>query len=42
MALEQPGIGKETIVIAFVIILGGMVPALAIAFGLGGRDIAKE
>ena len=42
MALEQLGIGKETIVIAFAIILGGVVLALAIAFGLGGRDIAKE
>jgi hypothetical protein len=42
MALEQLGIGKETIVIAFAVILGGVVLALAIAFGLGGRDIAKE
>jgi hypothetical protein len=42
MALEQLGIGKETIVIAFAVILGGVVLALSIAFGLGGRDIAKE
>jgi hypothetical protein len=42
MALEQLGIGKETIIIAFAIIFGGVVFALAIAFGLGGRDIAKE
>lgn len=42
MALEQLGIGRETIVIAFAIIFGGIVLALAIAFGLGGRDIAKE
>jgi hypothetical protein len=42
MALEQLGVGKETIVIAFAIIFGGIVLALAIAFGLGGRDIAKE
>ncbi|OGW41421.1 MAG: hypothetical protein A2Y97_13820 [Nitrospirae bacterium RBG_13_39_12] len=42
MALEQLGIGKGTIVIAFSMILGGVVLALAIAFGLGGRDIAKE
>jgi len=42
MALEQLGIGKETIVIAFAIIFGGIVLALSIAFGLGGRDIAKE
>jgi hypothetical protein len=42
MALEQLGIGRGTIVIAFSIILGGVVIALAIAFGLGGKDIARE
>ncbi len=42
MALEQLGIGRETVIIAFAIIFGGIVLALAIAFGFGGRDIAKE
>jgi hypothetical protein len=42
MALEQLGIGKETIIIAFAIVFGGIVLALAIAFGLGGRHMAKE
>jgi hypothetical protein len=42
MALEQLGIGKETIVIAFAIIFGGIVLALAISFGLGGRDLARD
>jgi hypothetical protein len=42
MALEQLGIGKDTVIIAFAIIFGGIVLALAIAFGLGGRDMAKE
>ncbi|HAK88576.1 MAG TPA: hypothetical protein DHV16_05070 [Nitrospiraceae bacterium] len=41
MALEQLGIGRGTIIIAFAIVFGGIVLALAIAFGLGGRDIAK-
>jgi hypothetical protein len=41
MALEQLGIGKGTIVIAFTLVLGGIVLALAIAFGLGGKEIAK-
>ncbi len=41
MALEQLGIGKGTVVIAFAIIFGGVVLACAIAFGLGGRDAAK-
>lgn len=42
MALEQLGIGSNTIVIAFAISFGGVVLALSIAFGLGGRDIAKD
>jgi hypothetical protein len=42
MALEQLGIGKETIVIAFAIVFGGVVLALSIALGLGGKDTAKE
>lgn len=42
MALEQLGIGKATVLIAFAIIFGGVVLALAIAFGFGGRDIARE
>lgn len=42
MALEQLGIGRGTIIIAFAIIFGGIVLALAIAFGLGGKDIAME
>ncbi|MBI4378575.1 MAG: hypothetical protein HY578_05695 [Nitrospinae bacterium] len=41
MALEQLGIGRETVVIAFTIIFGGIVLALSIAFGLGGKEIAR-
>ncbi len=42
MALEQLGIGKETVLIAFTIVFGGIVLAFAIAFGIGGKDAAKE
>lgn len=42
MALEQLGIGKETVLLAFAIIYSGVVLALALAFGVGGRDVAKE
>jgi hypothetical protein len=42
MALEQLGIGRETIVIAFSIVFGGVVLALALALGLGGQEIAKR
>jgi hypothetical protein len=42
MALEQLGIGKDTIVIAFAIVFGGIVFAFSMAFGLGGKDIAED
>jgi hypothetical protein len=42
LALEQLEIGKSTIVAAFSILFGGAVLALAIAFGLGGRDLARN
>jgi len=42
MALEQLGIGRQTMVMAFTILFGGIILALALAFGLGGRDIARE
>jgi small-conductance mechanosensitive channel len=42
MALEQMGIGRETVLIAFTITFGGIVLALAIAFGFGGKEIAKD
>jgi hypothetical protein len=42
MAFEQLSIGGRAIVIAFAIIFGGVVLALALAFGLGGRDFARE
>lgn len=42
MALEQLGIGRETIIIAFAIVFGGIVFALSLAFGLGGKEIARD
>ena len=42
MSLEQLGIGSNTIVVAFAIAFGGVILALALSLGLGGRDIAKE
>jgi small-conductance mechanosensitive channel len=42
LALEQLGIGKATIVATFSILFGGVVLALAIAFGLGGREMARH
>jgi hypothetical protein len=42
MALEQLGIGRDTVLVSYAVVLSGFVLALAIAFGLGGRDSAKH
>jgi hypothetical protein len=42
MALEHLGLGRQVILTSFTILFGGVVFALALAFGLAGRDIAKE
>lgn len=42
MALTQLGIAKELVVAAFSIAFGGLILTLAIAFGLGGRDLARD
>lgn len=42
MALYHLGIAEKVIIIAFTIVFGGMVLALAIAFGWGGRELAKD
>jgi uncharacterized membrane protein YdjX (TVP38/TMEM64 family) len=42
MALEQLGIAQHIVVVGFGITWGGVVLAAAIAFGLGGKDLAKE
>lgn len=42
MALDELGIGRSTVIAAFTIVFGGAVLALALAFGLGGRDLARR
>lgn len=42
MALEQLGIARSTVIATFTIVFGGIVLALALAFGLGGRGLAAE
>jgi mechanosensitive ion channel-like protein len=41
-ALTHIGIGKEMVLVAFGVTFGGVVFALALAFGLGGRAIARD
>ncbi|HXH50818.1 MAG TPA: hypothetical protein VNM47_15855 [Terriglobia bacterium] len=42
MALEQIGLGRRVVLIAFSIAFGAMMMGTAIAFGLGGRDVARQ
>ena len=42
MSLRQIGIASDIVNLAFGLLLGGIAVAIAIAFGLGGRDIAAE
>jgi hypothetical protein len=42
MALEHLGLGRQVVLVSFTIVFGGVVLALALAFGLAGRDLARE
>ncbi len=42
MALVQLGIAENVVVVGFGVLMGGVVLAAAIAFGLGAKDLAKD
>jgi hypothetical protein len=42
IALRQMGIADEIVVIAFGLLMGAVAVAAALAFGLGGREIAAR
>ena len=42
VALQQLGVGRQLIAIAFALVLGSLCLALALAFGLGGREVAAR
>jgi hypothetical protein len=42
MALRQAGLAEDIINLAFGLLLGAVAVATAIAFGIGGRDIAAR
>jgi hypothetical protein len=42
MACEAVGIAHRTVLVAFALILGALMLGLAIAFGLGGQDLARR
>lgn len=42
MALEHLGVGRQILLVSFTIVFGGVVLALSLAFGLAGRELARE
>jgi hypothetical protein len=42
MALERVGLGRGVVLIAFSSFFGAIMLGLALAFGLGGRDLARQ
>ncbi len=42
MALEQLGIGRQILLLAFAIFFGGLVLAVAVAVGLGAKDVVAR
>jgi small-conductance mechanosensitive channel len=42
MTLEELGVARQTVIAAFSIIFGAVMLGLAIAFGLGGQDLARK
>jgi len=42
MAFEEMGVGSRTVIVAFALTFGALMLGLALAFGLGGKDLAKK
>jgi len=42
MALRQMGLANEIVNMAFGLLLGAVAVAVALAFGLGGREVAAR
>jgi hypothetical protein len=42
MVFEELGLAERTVLIAFALIFGSLLFGLALAFGLGGRDLARR
>ena len=42
MSMEELGLARQTVIAAFSIVFGALMLGLAIAFGLGGKDLARD
>jgi len=42
VGFEELGIGENTVIVTFGIVFGALMLGLSLAFGLGGRDLARQ
>jgi len=42
MGFEELGLGERTMLVAFALVFGSLMLGLALAFGIGGQDLAKR
>jgi Conserved TM helix len=42
MAFEELGVGSRTVIVAFTLTFGSLMLGLALAFGLGGKELARK
>lgn len=42
MAFEEVGLGSRTMIVAFALTFGALMLGLALAFGLGGKELARK
>ena len=42
MCFEEIGVAERTVIVAFTLVFGALMLGLAIAFGLGGRELARR
>src|SRR6266700_6030460 len=42
MAFEELGIGSHTVIVAFALTFGALMLGMALAFGLGGKELARK
>lgn len=42
MCFEEVGVAERTVLVAFTLVFGALMLGLAIAFGLGGQDLARR
>jgi hypothetical protein len=42
MGFEELGLGERTVLVAFTLVFGALMLGLALAFGIGGQDLARR